>query len=170
MHFCKKQALRKVLWAAQIYVFRQIGDEFPLSKLVQTYSKLTMLTMSIDKTLYHLMSYLKFVFTFLRETIFSIILIFVLSEILTRQTDTKSYSLLWLYNCTQIVKTGFTDTVQVYRRNVHGRNITHVKVEERVTPNRRISVLVKTDGRTDRQTDRLTDICPSRAASSQLKS
>ena len=117
------------------------------------------------------MSYLKFVFTFLRETTFSIILIFVLSEILTRHllTDTKSDSLLWLYICTQIVKTGFTDTVQVYRRNVHGRNITHVKVEERVTPNRRISVLVKTDGWTDGRTDGLTDICPSRAASSQLK-
>ena len=63
------------------------------------------------------MSYLKFVFTFLslRETIFSIILIFVLSEILTRQTKSNlilccdcifvhrllKLVLLILYKCTE---------------------------------------------------------------------
>ena len=62
------------------------------------------------------MSSLKYVFAFLKVTKISIIFIFVLSEILTSQTDYKFDSLQRLYKCTQNVKTGFTaiDNVQVY--------------------------------------------------------
>ena len=115
-------------------------------------------TMSLNKILYNLMSYLNFVFTFPKVTIFSFIFIFVLlnEEIWSQNNCQKSFNnslewifqlksffktLFWfylkyswgklipnkihcklLYKCTQIVETGFTtiDTVQLYRKNVHG--------------------------------------------------